>query len=219
MGQMKNKITAIVGAAAIGAFGTYMALENRFQSRAMEAEAVVTSIKDKLLGYTKYADYIVAGKQVVTAQAKFLAAKVVRDYDVVENLQAGRFGLKSNATVIVNYSVEYSFGFDLKPDSFEVLATPAGIEIKIGKPILVASPAVTPLKYEIPNKGLWADEKVAIIEIHQRLPAVALKHGLAMAQEEPIRAVCEKKLVDFFRDFIGKQPGVKQVPAITIAYK
>jgi len=46
-----------------------------------------------------------------------------------------------------------------------------------------------------------------------------LKHGMAMAQEEPIRALCEKKLVDFLRDFIGKQPGVKQVPAITVVYK
>jgi len=37
--------------------------------------------------------------------------------------------------------------------------------------------------------------------------------------EEPIRAVCEKKLVEFLRDFLGKQPGVKYVPAITVVYK
>lgn len=40
-----------------------------------------------------------------------------------------------------------------------------------------------------------------------------------MAKEELIRAVCEKKLVAFLRDFMGKQLGVKQVPAITVAYK
>lgn len=216
---MKKKIIAIVGAAVIGAAGTYLVLENRTRSRVIEAQAEATSIKETLLGYNKYTDYLVAGKQIITAQAKFLAAKVVREYDVVENLQAGRFGLKSNATVIVNYSVEYSFGFDLNPDNFELLATPAGIEIKISKPMLVASPAVTPLDYSIPNKGVWIDEKIAIIDIHQRLPALALKHGMAMAQEEPIRALCEKKLVDFLRDFIGKQPGVKQVPAITVVYK
>ena len=216
---MKKKIIAIVGAAVIGAAGTYLVLESRTRSRVIEAQAEATSIKETLLGYNKYTDYLVAGKQIITAQAKFLAAKVVREYDVVENLQAGRFGLKSNATVIVNYSVEYSFGFDLNPDNFELLATPAGIEIKISKPMLVASPAVTPLDYSIPNKGVWIDEKIAIIDIHQRLPALALKHGMAMAQEEPIRALCEKKLVDFLRDFIGKQPGVKQVPAITVVYK
>lgn len=216
---MKKKIMAVVGAAAIGAAGTYMAIENRTQSRVMEAEAASTSIKDTLLGYTKYADYIVAGKQVVTAQAKFLAAKVVRDYSLIEHLEAGKLGLKSNATVIVNYKVEYSFGFDLKPESFELRSTPAGIEVKIGKPMLVASPAATPLTFEIPSRGLLTDEKVAIIEIHQRLQAVAQKNGLAMALEEPIRAICEKRLVEFLRDFIGKQPGVRQVPAITVVYK
>ena len=216
---MKNGIITVVGAAAVGAAGTYMALENRTQSRVFEAQAEATSTKDALLGYTKYADYIVAGKQVITAQAKFLAAKVVREYGLLENLEAGKFGLKSNAAVMVNYSVEYSFGYDLKPDSFELRATPTGIEVKLGKPMLVASPAVTPLKHEIPSTGVFTDEKTAVINIHQRLPAIALKNGLAMAQEEPIRAVCEKKLIEFLRDFIGKQPGVKQVPSITVVYK
>ena len=216
---MKNKIMAIVGAAAIGAAGAYMALENRTQSRVMEAEAESTLIKDTLLGYTKYTDYIVAGKQVVTAQARFLAAKVVREYNWIEHLEESKLGLKSNATVIVNYKVEYSFGFDLKPENFELRSTPTGIEVKIGKPILAALPAATPLTYEIPSKGLWTDEKVAIIEIQQRIQAVAQKNGLAMALEEPIRAICEKKLVEFLRDFIGKQPGVKQVPTITVVYK
>jgi hypothetical protein len=216
---MKNKIIAIVAAATTGAGGAYVALERQTQSRVLEVQAEATSIREDLFGYTKYTDYIEAGKQVLTEQAKFLAAKVVRDYVVVEHLEAGRFGLTSNATVIVDYAVEYSFGFDLKPDSFEIRATPAGIELKIGKPILVASPAVTPMKFDIPNKGVLTDEKTAVIGIQQRLPAIALKRGVAMAQEEPIRAVCEKKLVEFLHGFLGKQPGVKQVPAITVVYR
>ncbi len=176
-------------------------------------------MKDQLLGYTKYTDYISAGKQVVTAQAKFLAVKVVQDYDLVEHLEAGKFGLTSRASVVVNYSVEYSFGFDLKPDSFDIRPTPAGMEVRIGKPTLVASPAVTPLKHEVMSMGLLTDEKTAVIHIHQRLPAIALAKGQAMALEEPIRAACEKKLVEFLRDFLSKQPGVKQVPTITVALK
>lgn len=216
---MKNKITAVVVAAALGAAGAYTVLETKTQSRVLEVEKQLTSIKDELFGYTKYTDYLSTGKQVLTEQSKFMAAKVVRDYDVVEHLQTNRLGLTSNATVIVNYSVEYSFGFDLKPDSFELRATPAGIEVKMGKPILVASPAVTPLRYEIPSRGFLTDEKAAVIGIHHRLAGLAQNNGLAMAQEEPIRAVCEKKLVAFLGDFMGKQPGVRYVPAIFVVYK
>ena len=40
-----------------------------------------------------------------------------------------------------------------------------------------------------------------------------------MAQDEVIVALCEKSLVASLRDFLGKQPGVKHVPAITVAYR
>ncbi len=212
-------VVVTIAAGLAGASVTYWILNDKMQSRVMEVQEKAESIKDELFGYTKYTDYISAGKLVMTEQAKFLAAKVVRDYDVVEHLEAGRFGLKSNATVIVYYKVEYSFGYDLKPESYELQATPAGIEVKLGKPILVASPAVTPLKHEIPSSGLWTQEKDAIIAIHQRLPALARNNGISMAQDEAIRAVCEKRLVDFLRDFMGKQPGVKHVPAIVVVYK
>lgn len=148
-----------------------------------------------------------------------MAVKVTHEYDLVEHLQTGRFGLTSNAAVIVGYSVEYAFGFDLNPGSFELMATPAGTEIRLGKPILVASPAVTPLRYQIADRGFLTDEKAAVIAIQQRLPGIAQSKGLAMAQEEIIRAVCEKKLVAFLRDFMGKQPGARHVPAIVVVYK
>jgi hypothetical protein len=210
--------TALV-ASLLGAGGAYMFAEHKAQGRIMEVEAIATSVKDELLGYTKYTDYITAGKQVMSEQAKFLAAKVVQEYDLIEHIKAGQLGLTSNATVIVHYSVEYSFGYELKPSNFDVRAVPTGIELRIGRPIMVASPAVTPIRHEIPSIGLLTDEKGAIISIQQRLPAVAQAKGHAMAQEEPIRAICEKKLVEFLRDFLGKQPGVKHVPAITVVYK
>jgi hypothetical protein len=155
----------------------------------------------------------------MTEQAKFLAVNVVRDYDFIEHVEVSRLGLTSTATVIVSYNVEYSFGFDLKPDSFDIQAGPSGIELRIGSPILVAAPAVMPANFEIPDKGYFVDEKAAIIAIHHRLPGIARAKGLTMAQDAEIRAVCEKKLLEFLREFLGKQPGVKQVPAITVAYR
>lgn len=103
--------------------------------------------------------YISSGKQVLSEQAKFLAATVVRDYHLIEHLKTSQLGWTSDATVIVEYKVEYSFGFELKPGDFEIRAIPSGIEVKIGKPVLVAPPAVTPGPHEIPRMGFLTDEK------------------------------------------------------------
>ena len=144
-------IISIVIAVLLGAAGAYMLLDKKSQSRVIELEAEMKSLgdeskslRDQLFGYTRYTDYLAPGKKVMTEQAKFLAAKVVRNYQLVENLQAGWLGLKSNASVVIPYSVEYSFGYDLKASDFELNATPNGLEIKLGKPVLVAAPAVTP---------------------------------------------------------------------------
>lgn len=220
---MKRRIVVVT--VAILAAGTgvgiaaYLVHENKMQSHVLEAQAELSTTKEELLGYTKYTDYVIAGRKVLSEQAKFLAAKVVRDYTLVEHLEVDRLGLTSNATVIVYYTVEYSFGYDLQPASFDLRATPVGLEVLVGKPILVASPAVTPLRYEIPNRGLWTHEREAIIEIHQRLPTIAQARGLTMAQEDAIRAACEKRLVEFLRDFLGKQAGVRHVPAVVVVYR
>jgi hypothetical protein len=211
-------IAMVVAGTGVG-IATYLVLVDRMNSRVLEVQAEVSTTKDELLGYTKYTDYVIAGRQVLTEQAKFLAAKVVRDYTLIEHLEVGRLGLTSNATVIVHYTVEYSFGYDLQPASFDLRATPAGLEIRIGRPILVAAPAVTPLSHEIPDRGLWTHEREAIIQIHQRLPAVAQARGLTMARENVIRAACEMRLVEFLRNFLGKQAGVRHVPSIAVVYE
>jgi hypothetical protein len=211
-------IAMLVAGTGVG-IATCFVLEDRMNSRVLEVQAELSTTKDELLGYTKYTDYVIAGRQVLTEQAKFLAAKVVRDYTLIEHLEVGRLGLKSNATVIVHYTVEYSFGYDLQPASFDLRATPAGLEMRISRPILVTAPAVTPLTYEIPDRGLWTAEREAIIGIHQRLPAIAHARGLTVAQENVIRAACEMRLVEFLRDFMSKQAGVRNVPAIVVTYK
>jgi len=38
--------------------------------------------------------------------------------------------------------------------------------------------------------------------------------------EQPaIAAMCEKRLIEFLRDFLAKQPGVQVVPQVTVVYK
>jgi hypothetical protein len=158
-------------------------------------------------------------KSAVADQMKFLAAKVDREYAHVEHIQKSKLGFKSDATIIVNYAVEYSIGYDLRPESFSVSGDEKGITVTLHRPEVVASPAVRIISHEIPSKGILIDEKAAVIALDERLHAIARDRARAIRDDEAVIALCEKKLRDFLHDFLAKQPNVRVVPIITFAYK
>jgi len=115
--------------------------------------------------------------------------------------------------------VEYSVGYDLSPESFAVAADATGITVTLKKPELVSSPAIGAISHEIPGKGLLIDEKEQVITLQQKLTIAAAKQGDAIKHEEAVIALCERKLGEFLRDFLAKQPNVRAVPMITFAYR
>ena len=223
---METVVIFALAACFLSAGVTYVVMDYRFHSErqgAMEnvlsVQAEVGSSKKKLLGYTKYTDHLTPGKQLLTEKMKFLVAKVVREYVHVESIPKEILKRESNASLIVRYSVEFSFGFDTKPDSFELLDTTGGIEIQIKKPTLLATPLIKTMSHEMPDGVVPFDEKVSIAEIQRKIPELAQQYGSAMSSEESIRALCEKKLVEFLRGFLAGQAGVTQVPGILVVYK
>jgi len=144
---------------------------------------------------------------------------VDREYTVIEHIEKSFFGLKSQAHVAVTYEVEYSFGFDVRPASYSIARGDKNILVTLGAPQLVASPSINLRSYQILGKGIFTDEKGAIIALQQRLLPVARRQALVIAREPAVIAVCEKRFGDFLMDFMGKQPGVKFVPAVQFAYK
>jgi hypothetical protein len=58
-----------------------------------------------------------------------------------------------------------------------------------------------------------------VIALQQRLTIAAEKQGNAISMEEAVIALCERKLGEFLRDFLSKQPNVRAVPMITFAYR
>ena len=113
--------------------------------------------------------------------------------------------------------MEYSFGYDLSPESFTVAADGTGITVTLKAPELVSSPAIGAISPEIPGKGLLIDEKAQVIALQQRLITAAAKQGDAIKAEEAVIALCERKLGEFLRDFLAKQPNVRSVPVIKFA--
>ena len=177
----------------------------------------VTELNNALLGYTRYTSYLTAGKQTLAEQMKLLAATVVREEGATQIIEKSVLGIAG--VVAITYTAEYAFGFDLRPESYELHATDSGIEVHIHRPALVAAPAVTNLQHRILSGGLLTDNKGAVIKLSQEAAKRARQQGEAMASDPAVLALCEKSLTEFLYGFLTKQPGVKHVPRIRVVYK
>lgn len=227
---MDTGMIVVFGVFFFTAVGMYIVLEFRRYGKGREIvdkvlglQVELATAKKALVGYTKYPDYLGAAKQAAAEQMKALAVKVTRESIHLESPQEEPPGpksdakseTKSEATVIVKYAVDYTFGFEGKADSFELVGTPTGIELKIGKPKLMATSAVRPLSHGAASKAELTEEHMAVI---RKLPSVSQKQGTAIALDDATQALCEKKLLEFLHHFLAKQPGVKQVPSILVSY-
>ena len=215
------------GTASIAAAATHQYLQSSaaehhqtdLLSKLHTVERTLSATKQDLLGYTTFTQYLEVTKKAISGRAKFLAATIDRSYVHIEHINRSALGIKSDATIILNYAVEYSVGYDLSPESFAVTADATGITVTLNKPELVSSPAIRAISHEIPGKGLLIDEKEQVIALQQRLITAAQKQGDAIKMEEAVIALCERKLGEFLRDFLAKQPNVRAVPMITFAYR
>jgi len=214
-------LTTVLAAAAAYQYVQFSAERHQADllSKLHLVEQTLSETTSELLGYTTFTQYLEVTKKAITGQTRFLAARIDREYVHVEHIRRSALGIQSDATIILKYAVEYSVGYDLSPDSFSVAGDASGITVTLKRPELVASPAIGAISHEIASKGLLIDEKEHVIALQQRLTSIAEKQGDAIKKEEAVIALCERKLGDFLRDFLSKQPNVRSVPAITFAYR
>jgi hypothetical protein len=186
--------------AVLAAAATYQYLhastdphQSDLQSKLHVVEKTLSETQQDLLGYTTFTQYLEVTKKAISGRTKFLAARIDRNYVHVEHINRSALGIKSDATIILNYAVEYSVGYDLSPESFSVSGDATGITVTLKKPELVASPAIGAISHEIPGKGLLIDEKEQVIALQQQLTIAAEKQGDAISMEEAVIALCERK--------------------------
>jgi hypothetical protein len=211
----------LVAAGVVAAGVTYLAMRGEVMTARERADAlqnVVTEKEASLLGYTSYTRYLSEGKRRLTSESKLLAATVGRNNTVTQVIDTAVLGLHSTGTVAISYSVEYAYGYDLAAEHYDIRAVDSGIEIRIGRPRLVATPAVTNLEYRVLSGGLLTDEKAAALRMFAQASKLSQIRGRQLASEPAIVALCEKQLAQFLRDFLRKQPGVRIVPEIRIVY-
>jgi hypothetical protein len=213
-------------ACVVSAAGVYYVLEYQMfgerqqaTTKLLRAQADAVATQKAMAGYTKFAEYLPASKQVLIEKLKLSAAKVVREYVHVENLDKEANKLKTVVTVIIRYSVEFSFGFDLKPENFDLIQNATGIEVHLAKPTFTAAPKVKKLSHEVPIEGALADEPATVDEIQRKLLPLAVQYGMFVATDPAVLALCEIKVIEVLRSFLVAQAGVKQVPGITVTFK
>jgi hypothetical protein len=190
-------------------------------SKVADLEKVVEERDKALLGYTQYSHYLTAGKKQLQSQAKLLTASVRREEGYTSYFTTSMLGgmVKSSGAVKVSYTADYNFGFDFGKEAYEIVQTPTGIEIRIGRPMLIGKPAVSKLSHKVLTDGLFTDPQAAVIKLQQQAADRVLQQGLEMAKQPAIAALCERSLIKTLGDFLSKQPGVKFVPQITVRYK
>lgn len=214
---------AVVGC-LLSASVTYLLMDyRRHGERELDMKKVfkvqqeVAKINKVLEGYTHYLEHLPAAKLAATDKMRSLMVKVVRDHMHIE-VQA-KDATRPEAIFAVKYLTEYLFCFDLKPESFDILGIPGGIQIRVSRPKLYGAPYVKTFSPERLSRDALDGEKDVVRKITDKLPGLAQEHGIAMESDETIRALCEKRLLEFVSTFLAAQTGVTQVPVIGIAYK
>ena len=191
------------------------ALEN-----VLSVKARVVALQKTLLGYTRYVDLLADAKKAGMEKASSLTVKVAREQVYIETAAKDPLEATPGITCVLRYTAEYTFGFDLKAEHLDITATTAGIEVKVGRPMLLGAPKIRPLAFEVPNANLDAEDTAAVKQgLMERLPAHAQQLGQSMPSEASVRALCEKKLVEFLGEFLAAQPGVTQFPVIAVVYR
>lgn len=215
-----------IAACLFSAAVTYVVLDYQRHGERQEAldemlrvQAKVVAVQKKMQGYTQYIDSLPAAKQAASDKLRSLTVKIMRDQTHVEKIPRDTQNQRSEATIVVHYSVEYTYGFDPKGEGVEVVATTGGIELKIVRPTLIGMPLARPLSLVVACSETLPNEDDLVRLIHGRLPSYAEQQGAVMASEPAIRALCEKKLTEYVASFLAEQPGVTQVPIIHVIYK
>jgi hypothetical protein len=193
------------------------------------AQQDASSTKKEMQGFTKYQEYLPAATQAAIEQSKNLTVRVVREQMHVETSvpeAPAASAVPSRASsalakpmpetsMVVKYSVEYVFGFELIADNFQLQSSAAGLEIRVNRPVLLSTPVVKPLSHGATSKGKLTEDQMAVV---RKLPVISKGDGAKAALDEAVTALCEKKLITYVRDTLAQQVGVKFIPYIHITY-
>jgi len=175
--------------------------------------------KNNWFSTTEFKTYIADGKKDIQGVQVFLAATVTRKEQLVQYVTRRVLRvLPSDATVVIDYTAEYQYGYNLDGDNCNATKTEAGYDVTLRKPFLVGMPGTSKRKSSIPNKGWTIDENKVLVGLHESLDTYVKKRGEEMASTPEVVALCEKELIEFMSNFLKQRQQGKTIPKITLRY-
>jgi len=212
---------SIISAASVFIFMQFRRYDEQkaASDKILQATTEFEAVKAKLQGYIKFNEYLAPAKQQLVEQSKTFLVSVVREYVHLERFYRDKHKIKADLAVMGRYTVEFTLAIDLRTDNLDIALEGIGICVKAGQPTLSGPPVIKASSYEVSVPGVLVDERPFTAEVNQKFREVIQRHGLAMAREDTVRALCKAKMIDALRDFLSNQPGVRQVPTIMVVFR
>lgn len=182
----------------------------------LKAQTEMAIIKKKLLGYTKYADYLEVSRQSAADALKPPVLSMTREYVQVAKLTPNKQLVKADATVIVRYAVEFALALDVSPAALSVSELRNGVALKLGRPSLVGAPKIKILSHVVVSAADLLDKNATLAELQTEFAHQVNAYGSTLCTEETVHAACKMKALEALRDALAKQPGVAHVPAVFV---
>jgi hypothetical protein len=203
--------------------GAYLYLKGRHEpSDPMTTEQMGESNDGGLIVRRSKIDYQAIIKEAVTEKASFLtmllAGDIVRDQNLKTSIRYTPLP-DSTARIRVKYHVEYPIGYVLSPGKFRVSGGADGLVITLHKPRLIARPSVKLLSYDVLESGVLIDEKVALLDLQQRIQPEAERLAKAVLRRPDVIPISEKKLRGFLTPILKQQADGGNAPPITFEYR
>jgi hypothetical protein len=182
----------------------------------LKAQTEMAILKKKLLGYTKYADYLESSRQSAADVLKAPVLNVTRDYVQVAQLTQEKHLIKVDATVIVRYAVDFALALEVSSAALSVSGLANGVSLKLGRPSVVGTPKIKILSHTVVSTADLLDKNATLAELQIEFAQQVNAYGSTLCTEESVRIACKMKALEALRDTLAKQPGVAHVPAVFV---
>lgn len=205
----------------------YVVLQVRFfgekqavSDQLLTAETEIVRLKKTVKGLTRYRECLEVGRQALVEKLKPPICRVVRQYVHAEHIDKAKFKLAHDISVVTHYEVEFLFSVNSSPAGFELTDAENGLGLKISRPALIGDPNIKTVSQQMLSAHqMDGDCQVFLTHAHANFVKLARSYGLAMSSEEPLQAVCKTKALEWLREALLCQSGVKQVASIFVDFK
>jgi len=223
---LDTTIILAVVACLVSAGVVYVVLQIDYSGRTQvltdllhKEEAELSAVRNKLQGYTRYADHLEAVVPLLAGYLKPPVAVIVREFTQVDAVAKEKYKLRADVTVVSKYKVTFGFALDMTPALVTLTPHSNGIAAKINRPTLAGEPKVELLAQQVLSAVPPTDDRALLAEASANFQTSLRTTAAKLCDDPSVRGLCKLKFMETLRDTLAQQPGVRQVPALFVEFR